>query len=122
MNKKGFTLIELLIVVVIIGILAAIAIPKFGESRERAYVSQMQADMNQLRTAMELCYSNSGFSYADCDESEINATEGVTLTVADGDETTYTIAAEHSGTTVWTCSYDHTAGDAPGQIVCTDGD
>jgi prepilin-type N-terminal cleavage/methylation domain-containing protein len=118
MNKKGFTLIELLIVVVIIGILAAIAIPKFGESRERAYVAQMQADMNQLRTAMEMCYADNGFSYASCDEALINSTQGVTLVVAGGDATTYTIAATHSGTTAWTCAYDHTGGATPGQIVC----
>ena len=120
MNKKGFTLIELLIVVVIIGILAAIAIPKFGESRERAYVSAMQADLNQLRTAMELCYQDSGFTYEGCDDTLINSSEGVDLEVADQSTTTYTVAATHEATENWTCAYDHTGGDAPGQIVCTE--
>ena len=54
MNKKGFTLIELLIVVVIIGILAAIAIPRFGATRDRAFVSAMQSDLNQVRTVRAL--------------------------------------------------------------------
>jgi prepilin-type N-terminal cleavage/methylation domain-containing protein len=116
MNKKGFTLIELLIVVVIIGILAAIAIPKFGESRERAYVSAMQSDMNQLRTAMEMCYQDSGFTYVGCDETLINASTGVNLTVAAQSTTQYTIAATHDATANWTCAYDHTGGATPGVI------
>jgi type IV pilus assembly protein PilA len=57
-NRKGFTLIELLIVVVIIGILAAIALPKFGQTRERAYISTMQSDLRQISTAQEMCYQD----------------------------------------------------------------
>ncbi len=45
MNRKGFTLIELLIVVVIIGILAAIAIPKFANTKEKAYLASMKSDL-----------------------------------------------------------------------------
>ena len=52
-NEKGFTLIELMIVVAIIGILAAIAIPQFSAYRERSYIASMKADCNALRTAEE---------------------------------------------------------------------
>ena len=52
-NSRGFTLIELLIVVVIIGILVAIAIPKFSNSKGRAIVSQMKSDLRNMVTAQE---------------------------------------------------------------------
>src|SRR5437667_8108409 len=47
MNRKGFTLIELLIVVVIIGILAAIAIPKFANTKEKAYLASMKSEIGR---------------------------------------------------------------------------
>jgi type IV pilus assembly protein PilA len=59
MNRKGFTLIELLIVVVIIGILAAIAIPKFANTKEKAYIASMKADLRNLVTAEEAYFADS---------------------------------------------------------------
>jgi type IV pilus assembly protein PilA len=57
-NRKGFTLIELLIVVVIIGILAAIAIPKFANTKEKAYLASMKSDLRNLVTAEEAFFSD----------------------------------------------------------------
>jgi type IV pilus assembly protein PilA len=58
MTKKneGFTLIELMIVIAIIGILAAIAIPQFAAYRQRSYNSAAQADLRNAATAQEAYY------------------------------------------------------------------
>jgi prepilin-type N-terminal cleavage/methylation domain-containing protein len=62
-NKKGFTLIELLIVVVIIGILAAIAIPKFANTKEKAYLAAMKSDLRNMATYEEQYAADNGGAY-----------------------------------------------------------
>jgi prepilin-type N-terminal cleavage/methylation domain-containing protein len=56
-SRSGFTLIELLIVVVIIGILAAIAIPKFGNTKSSAQIAGLKADLRNLSTVQETYFS-----------------------------------------------------------------
>ena len=58
MNRKGFTLIELLIVVVIIGILAAIAIPKFATTKDKAKLASVKTDIRNYMTAQEAYFSD----------------------------------------------------------------
>jgi type IV pilus assembly protein PilA len=62
-RRTGFTLIELMIVVVIIGILASIAIPKYAKTKEKAYVASMKADLRNLASAQENYAMGNGGAY-----------------------------------------------------------
>lgn len=57
-NRKGFTLIELLIVVAIIGILAAIAIPQFSAYRIKGFNSAAVSDLRNFKTQMESSFAD----------------------------------------------------------------
>ena len=56
-NQKGFTLIELMIVIAIIGILAAIAIPQFAAYRQRSYNASALSDTRNAKTEVEAYYA-----------------------------------------------------------------
>ena len=84
-NRKGFTLIELLIVVVIIGILAAIAIPKFANTKSKAYVTAMKSDLRNLVTAEEAFFADSSKYTATISQLKYqNSTGTVAPTVVTG--------------------------------------
>ncbi len=77
MNRKGFTLIELLIVVVIIGILAAIAIPKFANTKQKAIVASMKSDLRNLVTAQEAFFSdNNDYAGSTTSGAQVNGLAG----------------------------------------------
>ena len=105
-NKKGFTLIELLIVVVIIGILAAIAIPKFANTKEKAYVASMKSDLRNLITAQEAYFSDNNSTYASSTTAlgtTYKASSGVTVTMGTVTNTGWGATSSHSSTAK-TCS------------------
>ena len=83
MTRKGFTLIELLIVVVIIGILAAIAIPKFANTKEKAFVASMKADLKNLVNAQESYFADRG-TYATAAQLGANMTSSPGNTIVIG--------------------------------------
>ncbi len=125
LNRKGFTLIELLIVVVIIGILAAIAIPKFSNTKEKAYMAAMKSDLRNLVTAEEAYFAdNTTYSTVQADIN-YNSSAGVTVVIAvtAGPPVGFSATSAHSGTTETCAIYIQTAAVSPatneGEPKCT---
>ena len=100
-NHRGFTLIELMIVIAIIGILAAIAIPQFNAYRKRSFNAAAESDIRNAATAQEAYYVDHrryspilatllGTNYG-----LYNLSQGVSIDVASGIQS-YTLTAYHS--------------------------
>lgn len=127
-NRAGFTLIELLIVVVIIGILAAIAIPKFGATKVKGYVAVMRSDLRNLATAQEayVADNNTYFSGTVPNTNLIyNPSSGVTVTITQGTSAGWAATAAYPAGTTRTCAVFYGSATAPapatteGQVACT---
>ncbi len=126
--RKGFTLIELLIVVVIISILAAIAIPKFGSTKEKAYVSKMIADLRNLATAQEAFVTDNLIYYAGAVPGGgliYGPSPGVTIVINEGTTAGWAATASYAPATTRTCALFSGAATPPppatveGGIACT---
>ena len=95
--RKGFTLIELLIVVVIIGILAAIAIPKFANTKQQAYLATLKEDLRNLVTAEEAYFADYTTYTSSLTTTQFKASTGVTYTVSSATATGWAATATHTG-------------------------
>ncbi|OLF37655.1 MULTISPECIES: pilin [unclassified Psychrobacter] len=101
-TQKGFTLIELMIVIAIIGILAAIAIPQYQNYIAKSQVSRVMSEVASMRTATETCL-NDGISQADCgfgwtDSNLLEGGAGKALQGTTGLLVTFATAATESTT------------------------
>ncbi|MCH7890249.1 MAG: prepilin-type N-terminal cleavage/methylation domain-containing protein [Gemmatimonadetes bacterium] len=128
-DNKGFTLIELLIVVVIIGILAAIAIPKFSATREKAYFAAMKSDLKNLASQQEIYYSDE-YSYTNNATSlGFVSSDGVNPTITGGTDgwsatATHSALAATEGCAIYygnaaAVSLGAAVPTAPGEMACT---
>ena len=119
-NRKGFTLIELLIVVVIIGILAAIAIPKFAGTKEKAYIASMKSDLRNLVTAEEAYFADNNKYTTTKASLSYSESSGVTVVVNAATTVGWDAKADHGGTgqscTIWIGSPAKTGNE--GEPVC----
>jgi type IV pilus assembly protein PilA len=124
-KARGFTLIELLIVVVIVGLLAAIAIPKLANTKQKAYVAQMKSDLKNLATAEEGFFYDSAFYTSSLASlNNFRSSTGVTLAVLEATPGGWSARATHSQTPRECVLYQGNASPvAPatseGKITCT---
>ena len=101
--RKGFTLIELLIVVVIIGILAAIAIPKFEFTKGKANVSAIKSDLRNLMSAQESYYYDYQTYAGNLADLSVQRSPRVNLTIHEAHTTGWSATATHPQAYPLTC-------------------
>lgn len=125
-GRSGFTLIELLIVVVIIGILAALAIPSFAATKEKTYLASMKSDLHNLVTAQEAFLADSSRYYGGPIPGPTFAyrpSTGTTVTILSATVAGWQASAAYVGTTKTCAIYYGIAAPlppatVPGDPVC----
>jgi type IV pilus assembly protein PilA len=127
-STAGFTLIELLLVVVIIGILAAIAIPKFANTKEKAVVASMKSDLRNLAAAQEAYWVENRVYYGGVIPNaalQFQPTQGVLVTMVAASDAGWSSRATAVPLTTSQCVifYGTTPPIAPalvdGAVVCS---
>jgi prepilin-type N-terminal cleavage/methylation domain-containing protein len=94
-RRRGFTLIELLVVVTVIGLLAAIAIPRFSKMKQKANVATMQTALKNLGQAEETFFAEHGMYTAALDSLNFQPSGEMTLTVLEATNTGWSATISH---------------------------
>jgi len=113
-SDRGFTLIELLLVVVIMGLLAAIAIPKFANTKQKAVVASIKSDLRNLASAEEGYWIDNRSYYGGVIPGagfQYQPTQGVAVTMVTATGAGWSATAAAPGSTPTTCAIFY--GDSP---------
>jgi prepilin-type N-terminal cleavage/methylation domain-containing protein len=99
-DHSGFTLIELLMVLVIIGLLASVLVPKFYNSRERAFVGAMKSDLRNLASAEEeYFYDYQNYTTTVANLAGFRTSTGVSITINQAHQGGWSATATHNNST-----------------------
>ena len=126
-NRRGFTLIELLIVVVILGILAAIAIPKFAATKEKSFIARMTNDLRNMATSQEAYFNDYAAYYngpVPSSQLVFSPSTGVTMSMDAGTDKGWAATAASEGTSRQCKIFYGNAGPngpatVEGRVACT---
>ena len=134
-SESGFTLVELLVVMLILGLLAAIAIPAFFNQRTKAQDAEAKSTVKTAQTALETYATDNNGSYAGADRAKLKqieptlssassganaittltvASNAYTLTVTSDSGNTFTIARDTAGSLTYPCTPSGGGGGCPG--------
>jgi type IV pilus assembly protein PilA len=120
--QAGFTLIELLIVVVIIGILAAIAIPKFASTKGTAEAAALHEDLRNLATVQESYFYNYAVYSMSTSDLQFSNSPGVTVTITTASATGWSASAANPLAVPGTCAVYYGAVSNPATPATVEGD
>jgi prepilin-type N-terminal cleavage/methylation domain-containing protein len=121
-NRPGFTFIELLIVMVVMGVLAGIGIPRIRNMKERSYQAMLRSDLGALRTAQEAYYAENLRYATDVSALEFRLSTNVSIDIQSADPLKgWRASARHAwlATPCTTAAGPDAVGVEVGAIVCS---
>jgi len=126
-SRQGFSLVELLIVVLVIGLLATIAIPRFSSTREKAFVASVRSDVRNLASQQEIYFSQNMEYAATTTQLGLVVSEGTVITINESSSLGWAATGFHTALAGESCGIYHgnaaPAGGAPAStqsvVECT---